>query len=262
VAIRSANLVSLGVKAEPSPTKRRKYLLLSRKPGGFAQVRLEFVELSGGLAGMIFVRRSRPPGWTMKTQSDPGDGDLARGLRAGDEDCFLQLYRRYQGVLFRFALHMTGSRSAAEDITQEVFMELIRNPGRYDPARGAFRPFLLSVGRNHVLRMFERRRPWSDLDEEDVKDSRAVEDGPGPAGDAERNDRIERVRKAVLTLPGSYREAVVLCDLDEMSYAEAAEALGCAVGTVRSRLHRGRALLAEKLKSLRECSCRSTARER
>ncbi|MGH9444157.1 MAG: RNA polymerase sigma factor [Terriglobia bacterium] len=198
----------------------------------------------------------------MRTQSDPGDGDLVRGLCAGDQDCFLQLYRRYQGVVFRFVLHLTGSPSAAEDITQEVFMELIRNPGRYDSARGPLRSFLLGVGRNHVLRMFERGRAWSDLNEGRLEHSWAMESGADPEGEAERSDRIERVRQAVLTLPAAYREAVVLCDLNEMNYAEAAEALGCAVGTVRSRLHRGRALLTQKLNRLRNCCSRSAAGER
>ena len=66
-------------------------------------------------------------------------------------------------------------------------------------------------------------------------------------GDLTRAESIDALRQAVLTLPVRYREAVVLCDLQEMSYADAAVALGCAVGTVRSRLHRGRALLALKL---------------
>ena len=68
-----------------------------------------------------------------------------------------------------------------------------------------------------------------------------------PAADLTRAEGIDRVRKAVLTLPVRYREVVVLCDLQELSYAETADALGCAVGTVRSRLHRARALLAAKL---------------
>ena len=68
-----------------------------------------------------------------------------------------------------------------------------------------------------------------------------------PLGDLTRAESIEALREAVLTLPVRYREAVVLCDLQEMTYADAAAAIGCAVGTVRSRLHRGRALLAVKL---------------
>jgi RNA polymerase sigma-70 factor (ECF subfamily) len=67
-----------------------------------------------------------------------------------------------------------------------------------------------------------------------------------------RRERIDRVRDAVLSLPAHYREAVVLCDLQRLSYQEAAEALECAVGTVRSRLHRGRALLIGKLRAVVE----------
>ena len=222
-------------------------------------VQFKIVEPFGRRTGIRFVRRSRPPGWTMRTQSDPGDGDLLRGLRDGDENCFLQLYQRYQGIVFRFVLHMTGSRSAAEDVTQEVFMDLIRNVGRYDSARGPFRAFLLGMARNHVLRTFEGGRLWTDLDETSLKGSCAAANKVDPEGEFDRNDWIDRVRRAVLTLPAGYREAVVLCDLNEMNYAEVAEALGCAVGTVRSRLHRGRALLAHKLKPLRGCWSRSEA---
>ncbi len=197
----------------------------------------------------------------MKRELDPGDGDLLRGLRDGDEECFLRIYRLHQGAVFRFALHMMGNRSAAEDTTQEVFMELIRNPARYDPARGSLRSFLFGVGRNCVMRMIEREQRWSDLDDDGFNGSREPRVAADPAGDMERSDRMERVRKAVLTLPPVYREAVALCDLNEMSYAEAAEVLGCAVGTVRSRLHRARSLLAEKLRPLRECNSRSAPRE-
>ena len=84
-------------------------------------------------------------------------------------------------------------------------------------------------------------------DEEPAAEPVAV--GPCPLGDLTRAEVIDSVRQAVLSLPAGYREAVVLCDLEEMSYAEAAIALSVPVGTVRSRLSRGRALLLEKLKS-------------
>ena len=83
--------------------------------------------------------------------------------------------------------------------------------------------------------------------EDDAADSGALVAQENPLGDLTRHETIESVRRAVLALPADYREAVVLCDLHEMSYAEAAQVLGCAIGTVRSRLHRGRALLTEKL---------------
>jgi len=185
-------------------------------------------------------------------KSDPGDGDLLQGLSAGDEACFSLLYQRHQGAVYRFALHMTGNHGSAEDITQEVFMILIREPRRYDPSRGSLRSFLFGVSRNCVLRMLDREcTPALSMDEIALENA-APADALDLAGELERSDTIERVRKAVLSLPPGYREVVVLCDLNEMSYAEAAEVLECAVGTVRSRLHRARALLAGKLTSLRK----------
>jgi RNA polymerase sigma-70 factor (ECF subfamily) len=74
----------------------------------------------------------------------------------------------------------------------------------------------------------------------------------GPLEDLSRTEAIETIRRAVLALPERYREVVVLCDLHEMTYVEAAEILGCAIGTVRSRLHRGRALLLEKMRPARD----------
>jgi len=77
--------------------------------------------------------------------------------------------------------------------------------------------------------------------------------------DLARDETIRALRRAILALPAGYREAVVLCDLHEMSYADAANALGCAVGTVRSRLHRARALLAERMAARAESPSRCLA---
>ncbi|MGH9356349.1 MAG: RNA polymerase sigma factor [Terriglobia bacterium] len=184
--------------------------------------------------------------------SDPDDGDLLEGLKDGDEASFSGLYRRHQGAVYRFALHMTGNSSAAEDVTQEVFMTLIRQPQRYDPGRGSLRSFLFGVSRNCVLRVLERERPLTVPMDENAFEESGAADALDLAGDFERSDMIEQVRKAVLALPSGYREVVVLCDLDELSYEEAARVLECPQGTVRSRLHRARALLAAKLSSLRK----------
>jgi RNA polymerase sigma-70 factor (ECF subfamily) len=80
-----------------------------------------------------------------------------------------------------------------------------------------------------------------------------------PAHWAELRERREQVRSAVLELPIEFREAIVLCELEEMSYEEAARVLDCPVGTIRSRLHRGRALLLAKLEMLREVPKRVSA---
>jgi len=185
--------------------------------------------------------------------SNLSDGDLLRQLKAGNEEAFLTLYRRRQGGIYRFALHMSGDPGVAEEVTQEVFMALVRNPEQYEPERGSVAAFLYGVARNHVLRQIERDRRYLPLTEDSTDDSEGVWGASfvgldDPLADLARAETIERVRQGVLALPPAYREVVVLCDLQELDYAEAARVLGCPVGTVRSRLHRARTLLMRKLR--------------
>jgi len=183
---------------------------------------------------------------------NPSDAELLRLTLAGDEEAFAALYRRRQAGVYRFALQMSGSEAVAEDVVQEVFLALMREGHRFDAARGSsLASYLYGIARNHVLRVFEKERPTVALAEEETGEAPAHENlvaRGDPLGDLTRADEVGRLRQAVLALPAHYREVVVLCELHEMSYAEAAEALGCAVGTVRSRLHRARAMLAEKLR--------------
>lgn len=186
---------------------------------------------------------------TLSTQ--PSDADLLRLMTAGDEDAFTALYRRRQPGVYRFALQMSGSEAVAEDVTQEVFMVLMRDAHNYDPTRGSLASYLYGVARNLVLRSFQKNRAYVSLpDEAEGEETHeTLVARHDPLGDLTRADSIARVRHAVLALPAHYREAVVLCELHEMSYADAASVLNCAVGTVRSRLHRGRAMLIEKLRT-------------
>jgi len=184
----------------------------------------------------------------------PSDTELLRLIVAGDEEAFTLLYRRHQSAVYRFALLMSGSATVAEDVTQEVFLVLIREAHRYDPARGPLSAYLYGVARHYVLRCLERDRSYVPLvdesDESEVAPRTPLIARDDPLGDCTRNEVITLVRQAVLTLPARYREAVVLCDFQELSYAEAAAALGCATGTVSSRLHRGHALLLERLRAM------------
>jgi RNA polymerase sigma-70 factor (ECF subfamily) len=153
-------------------------------------------------------------------------------------------------------------------VTQEVFMTLIRDAKRFDPARGTLGGFLFGIARNHLRRRWEQERHSlplpDDADELDsLLSSSARVGGNGLSnGNGNGNGRgpfllsrdeftsletVGRVRQAISTLPENYREVVILCELEEMSYEDAASALDCPVGTVRSRLHRARALLVEKL---------------
>jgi RNA polymerase sigma-70 factor, ECF subfamily len=186
--------------------------------------------------------------------SDLNDSELLRSMLAGDEEALALLYRRRQGSIYRFALQMSGSKTVAEDVTQEVFLFLMREGHVFDPARGSVSAFLMGVARNHVLRRLRVDQvlaPLGDDADDDVPLMHASTD-LCPLEDLTRAETIESVRKAVLSLPSKYREVVVLCELQEISYGETAEILGCAIGTVRSRLHRARALLLAKLRPATE----------
>jgi RNA polymerase sigma-70 factor (ECF subfamily) len=120
----------------------------------------------------------------------------------------------------------------------------------FDPSRGTLGAFLLGVARNHVLRRMRVDHLLTPIGEDGDEDVGLpiLETELRPLDNLARAETIELVRKAVLSLPAKYREVVVLCELQDVSYGEAAEILGCAIGTVRSRLHRARALLLAKLR--------------
>jgi|SRR6185369_2461644 len=187
-------------------------------------------------------------------KSDLNDSELLRSMLAGDEEALSVLYRRRQGAVYRFALQMSGSKTVAEDVTQEVFLFLMRDGRVFDPAKGSVSAFLLGVARNYVLRRLrveQQLAPLGDDFDDDVPVLHASTD-ICPLEDLTRAETIESVRRAVLSLPSKYREVVVLCELQDISYGETAEILGCAIGTVRSRLHRARALLLAKLRPAAE----------
>ena len=198
----------------------------------------------------------------MQIESHEKDDALLKRSAKGDEGAFTELYRRHQAPLFRFAVRMTGSTWAAEEIVQDVFMLLVREPKKYDAGRGTLAAFLYGVARNRIMKHLERTPRDLSLDEHGDSGTEShpqLHEQMTPARWAELRERREQVRAAVLELPPEFRETVVLCELEEMSYDEAACALDCPVGTIRSRLHRGRALLLAKLEMLRDVPKRANA---
>jgi RNA polymerase sigma-70 factor, ECF subfamily len=176
------------------------------------------------------------------------DDELLTRVAGGDAAAFGELFRRRHRDVYRFALHLTGLPSVAEDIVQDVFLVVMRDAARYQPGRTRAVSWLCGIARNCTLQ--RRDRDHALVAETGAGGERGGAEPascPDPVGDLAREVEIDKLRKAVLSLPLHYREAVVLCDLEEMSYAEAAETIGCAIGTVRSRLHRARELLAAKL---------------
>jgi RNA polymerase sigma-70 factor, ECF subfamily len=199
------------------------------------------------------ARQSVLPG-EMKIADQERDQVLLRRAAKGDEEAFTLLYRRHQAALYRFALRMTANAWAAEEIVQDVFMTLMRDPKKYDPARGSLGGFLYGVTRNRVMKHFKRLPRDVSLEEKNSDSAGAgivLVNASTPATQAEQRERAEQVWSAVLDLPVEFREAVVLCELEERSYEEAAQMAGCPIGTIRSRLHRGRALLMARLEMLR-----------
>jgi RNA polymerase sigma-70 factor (ECF subfamily) len=198
----------------------------------------------------------------MSISEQERDDVLLRRAAKGDEEAFTLIYRRHQAPLYRFALRMTGSTWGAEEIVQDIFMTLLREPKKYDVERGTLGGYLYGIARNRVMKYLERLPREVSLEEKSEDGTGpgiVLEDKFTPAMWAEKRQRMEQVRAAVLELPAEFRETVVLCELEELSYDEAAQMIGCPVGTIRSRLHRGRALLLAKLEMLRDIPRRAIA---
>ena len=182
-------------------------------------------------------------------EASSADQELLRQLAKGNESAFVSLYQRYQGPLYRFVLHMSGNTATAEEVTQEVFMLLMKRPKGYEPEKGSLAGYLFGIARNLARRSMQRSRLDQPIDDEDFDH----ESEPALATDVDvlaelsNAELIECLRRAVLALPEQYREVVAMCELEEMSYADAAAALDCSPGTVASRLHRARAILKSKM---------------
>jgi RNA polymerase sigma-70 factor, ECF subfamily len=186
-------------------------------------------------------------------ESSPSDQELLRQLSRGNEAAFSTLYERFQCPLYRFVLHMSGNTATAEEVTQEVFMLLIGNPKGYEADKGSLGGYLFGIARNLTRRIVQRSRLDLPIAEEwlDAGDPALASDLDVLA-ELSNSELLEYLRKAVLALPEQYREVVALCDLEEMSYADAAALLECSPGTVASRLHRARSMLRTKL-SFQKC---------
>jgi RNA polymerase sigma-70 factor (ECF subfamily) len=170
---------------------------------------------------------------------DISDEELYARTREGDRAAFDELYRRREPGLFRFALHMSGTRAAAEDLTHEAFVTLLRDESRFDPRWGSVEAYLYGAVRNMVRA--DKRRAMGALTMEPPVKSDIL-------GNMIADENVRILRAALNRLPEGYREVVVLCDLEQRSYEDVAGIVGCPVGTVRSRLHRARALLAAALR--------------
>jgi RNA polymerase sigma-70 factor, ECF subfamily len=177
---------------------------------------------------------------TERAREDRIDVGLLADIAAGVEQAFVELYGRRHNDVYRFAFAMAKSRSFAQDVTQEVFLNVLENARRFDSGKGSVRAWLFGCARYVTLDRLRLERRWTD----DMPAELATLDSDESLL---ADQRVERLHAAIARLPVEYREALVLFELQELSYAETAAVLACPVGTVRSRLHRGRALLKAML---------------
>lgn len=156
-------------------------------------------------------------------------------MRQGDRAAFAELYERREPALYRYALHASGSQAVAEEVANEIFVQLMASSAGFDEARGTLESYLYGMARN-LVRVVRRQGPV-----EEPVDSPVIDD---ILGDLIHTEMTAALHQALSEMPERYRDVVIFCDLEERSYEDVARLIGRPIGTVRSRLHRGRAVLA------------------
>jgi RNA polymerase sigma-70 factor (ECF subfamily) len=185
--------------------------------------------------------------------NDEPDDELVRRAQSGEREAFAEIYNRYHAVVYRFARMMSGSEAIGEDVTQETFTVFLRELHRYEPKCSRISTYLYGVARNLTRSALRRNRRFVRLDLTEDQEPIANSD---PATCFERSEERGQLRRVIADLPSRFREVVILCAIHGLSYADVAAILGTPVGTVRSRLNRGRRIIAKRL---REAEGRSDA---
>ena len=210
-------------------------------------------------------RDDRPE--TEREQTMPiSDDELMCRFQNGDEAGFRRLMERYQDRILNYVYRMVSDRHMAEDLTQEVFVRIYLNAGRYLPG-SRFAPWLYRIASNLAINELRRRKRWrfvtidnnpSDEDRNvitDLKDEKTV----NPEDHVSKVEAADEVAEALNKVPIKYRSPLILRELEGYDYEEIAQILDIPRGTVKSRLNRGRALLASALKRARTTANASVA---
>ena len=154
-----------------------------------------------------------------------------------------QLYDRYSPVVYAVALRVLGDAAAAEDVLQEVFMQLWRNPGSFDASRGNLAPWLAVIARNRAVDVLRKRRPQTEIEETTV----SVE--PDLAAEADRGRAAEKVRAVLKEMPAAQRSALEMAYFEGYSHSEIAEKTGEPLGTIKTRIRSGLMLLRKAVEA-------------
>lgn len=164
-------------------------------------------------------------------------------IRAGNQDAMAKLYDRYSPVVYAVALRVLGDTAAAEDILQEIFMQLWRSPSAFDASRGKLAPWLAVIARNRALDVLRKRKPQMDIEEVVV----SVE--PDLAGEAERNTMAQKIRLTLNQMPAAQRSALEMAYFEGYTHSEISEKTGEPLGTVKTRIRAGLMLLRKAVEA-------------
>jgi RNA polymerase sigma-70 factor (ECF subfamily) len=174
---------------------------------------------------------------------EPNDGALIAAIRSGNQDAMSQLYARYSSVVYAVALRVLGDTGAAEDVLQEVFMQLWRSPGAFDSGRGNLAPWLAVIARNRAVDVLRKRRPQTELSENIVSVETDL------ASEADRGRAMEKVRGVLKEMPAAQRSALEMAYFEGYSHSEISEKTGEPLGTIKTRIRNGLMLLRKAVET-------------
>jgi RNA polymerase sigma-70 factor (ECF subfamily) len=175
-------------------------------------------------------------------KTTPSDRELATRVRAGDHEAMGTLYDRYSPLVYAVALRVLADTGAAEDVLQEVFMQLWRNPARFDASRGSLGAWLAVIARNRAIDVLRKRHFESDI--EDV----LVSVEPDLASEADRSRTAKNVRGALNGMHPAQRQALEMAFFEGLTHAEIAAKTGEPLGTIKTRIRAGLLALRKALK--------------
>jgi RNA polymerase sigma-70 factor, ECF subfamily len=158
---------------------------------------------------------------------------LVTAIRSGDQGAMATLYDRYSPIVYSVALRVLQDTGAAEDVLQDIFMQLWRNPGAFDASRGNMGAWLAVIARHRAIDRLRRRRPENDI--EDV----VVSVEPDLATEADRSRSLDRIRAALRTMPPPQRSALEMAYFEGLTHVEIAEKTGEPLGTIKTRIRTG-----------------------
>lgn len=195
-------------------------------------LRFQLVTHPFGFPERTLFRRRQGLSTPQREEISP-DLAIVTGLKAGDQNAMAELYDRYSSVVYAVALRVLGDTGAAEDVLQEIFLQLWRNPGAFDAARGSLGAWLAVIARNRAIDALRKRRPETDI--EDV----VISVAPDLASEAERSRAAEKVRGVLRAMPAPQRSALEMAYFEGLSHSEIAAKTGEPLGTIKTRIRAG-----------------------